>query len=984
MPVPATHSLHPSELESLPLTASPLSAASLASTTAQHIQSSLTSSSQHHQVLNAALLEEILPTNLSNAATTITLSAPVPIELSSSSSNSSSSSSLKNSQGTIRTMKTDRKVNPHSAPISALHHATSHDNKNGLNNDYISNSISKKRKASVTERHVSSMEGATDSTVSEQNADAHSGNMKRRRALDSTSPGHIHHAAKADNHTVGDEDADVDVVNVDYEMPVKLKSRTMNTISSSTKGPASHDHATRKIDSKKRVKSTVHITPASTCSPEENAELSNHHVEKLDDSNAIGSDIGNGDTKGLKSPRRPSHTSKFAVETHTTTSGTTASAAIVAAEAGLLPNTGELKVTAPKTGRSRNAPQGSHAVSSTMSPAATSQLSALEPSLQKRVLPSRRGMLRDKSVRPIEASLLEPPLVPAGEYILYLGNKEALEKTTSDPKRIPPAAYGGGGEESYNSHSTSSAPSSTLSAAPLSLVTHIEVPIFKPCTISQFLQEEKKRKMQILTKALAKAEAQAAAEAAAAAAANTKPTASTLTSRPVATRLKQREIVNNQQVCVQTAAPSSSSSSSAGHSKRALTTSTTLGKIEGIGSHAAQEEILTDEVYEKRHRKQEMAEKKVKNREKEKLRHAMYQQQLVVEKLRHIEINRLMPISAFRTMQKTEQQQHKDAGSVAVEDTNLSMQHHQQQQQQQHPQQQQQTPVSLAVARAMQDEYHRRLLREAEENLRRYEQLGLGETTQATIAPAYTPYSRTTNRLATVMVPSTTATEEQDRKEKHRHSETTSFSSRSSAGDTVRNRKKTKITESTIAEDHKDASHSVVRQQKKPISVSTAPTNPSASTPRKQSSPKPSKLPEEPSRPPKPITTFIKPGSNLASGARKSSRVALAFGEKVPMLPRIDFDLPVNMFADLIKERYGEEELLTFQKQGQTGMPQKQVVAAVPDVVAMAGVKIEEKESAASESLSTPSTCMPSSASASSSSSSSSFISSTSQLSSAS
>ncbi|KAF9176682.1 hypothetical protein BGZ51_009839, partial [Haplosporangium sp. Z 767] len=666
MPVPATHSLHPSELDSLPPIVSPLSATTLASTTAQHIQSSLTSSSsQHHQALNASLLEEILPTNLNNTATATTLSAPVPIELSSSSNGNSSS--LKNSQGTIWTMKTDRKVNPHSAPISALHHATSHDNKNGLNNDYISNSISKKRKASVTGRHVSIMEGATDSTVSEQNADAHSGNIKKRRALvattpethlDSTSPGHTHHAANADNHTDGDEDADVDVVNVDYEMPIKLKSRTVNTISSSTKEPASHEHASRKSDSQKRVRSTVHITPASTCSPEENAEPSNHHVESLDDdSNAIGSNIDNGDTKDLKSPRRPSHTS---VETHTTTSGTTASSATIAAEVGSPINAGELKVTAPKTGRSRNASQGSHAVSSATSPATTSQLSASEPSLQKRVLPSRRGMLRAKSAHPIEASLLEPPLVPAGEYILYLGNKEALEKTTSDPKRIPPATYGGGGEESYNSHSTSSAPSSAISAAPLSLVTHIEVPIFRPCTIGQFLQEEKKRKMQLLAKALAKEEAQAAAEAAAAAAANTKPSASTLTSRPVATRLKHREIVNNQQVCVQTAAPSSSSSSSAGHSKRALTTSTTLGKIEGAGIYAAQEEILTDEVYEKRHRKQEMAEKKVKNREKEKLRHAMYQQQLVVEKLRHIEINRLMPISAFRTLQKTEQQQHKD------------------------------------------------------------------------------------------------------------------------------------------------------------------------------------------------------------------------------------------------------------------------------------------------------------------------------------
>ncbi|KAI9239188.1 MAG: hypothetical protein BYD32DRAFT_361988, partial [Podila humilis] len=188
-----------------------------------------------------------------------------------------------------------------------------------------------------------------------------------------------------------------------------------------------------------------------------------------------------------------------------------------------------------------------------------------------------------------------------------------------------------------------------------------------------------------------------------------------------------------------------------------------------------EDEDLHDEVYEKRHRKQEMLERRIKNREKEKLRHAMYQQQQVVEKLRHMDINRLMPLSAFRTQHKKTASEEPSRSSVPI----------------------------------MQEEYHRRLIREAEESLRRFEQLGLaGEASTTRSSPS--------------------------------------------------------------------------------TKTSPAPSS------RKSQSSKTSITPAQPPRPPKPITTFIKPGTVLASGGRKSSRVVLAFGEKVPTLDRMDFDLPLD------------------------------------------------------------------------------------------
>ncbi|KAG0377074.1 hypothetical protein BGX24_006755 [Mortierella sp. AD032] len=562
--------------------------------------------------------------------------------------------------------------------------------------------------------------------------------------------------------------------------------------------------------------------------------------------------------------------------------------------------------------------------------------------------------------------LLEPPPVPAGEYILYLADQQTFQRATLDPRRVPPASYGGAESPLPAEPTTATAGDtihtqpSTLSTPLPSATTHIEVPIFKLCSINQFLQEEKKRKMQLLTKALAKAEADAAAEAKALAQSEVTPSA---TPRPVSTRQKHKAIVNNQQVSVQTAVPSFFSSSSS-HAKRATTTSTTVGKIEGAvgggggagGSHATLEENLSDEVYEKRHRKQEMAEKKLKNREKEKLRHAMYQQQLVVEKLRNMEVNRLMPISAFRTLQKTiELEQQLREANASLDD---SHQHHS-------------NSISLAAAKMMQDEYHRRLLQEAEENLRRYEQMGLADSANISSAPAYSPFSRTKNRL--VAMTNESDEEEQapfpghsgassDKKDRSSHR---SHSNGLAPSETRRKRPKT-------ADAHMEDVQDSVTPQRRRKKLSAASSGDATSTPlkspaRSAASAKPTPSPVvEPPRPPKPITTFIKPGSILASGSRKSYRVTLAFGEKVPTLDRFDFDLPLDVFGDLIRERFGASEpaLQQQQQQQQQQQPlngsslkikkqhQRQQQLASAETGRSVGEDTEESQEAAAESSS--------------------------------
>ncbi|KAF8984788.1 hypothetical protein BGZ46_007025 [Entomortierella lignicola] len=891
MPVPTPHALHPSEQNSHP----PISPeAQLQQHQQRHIDTALS------QTVSSSLFK------LGDIATSPTLLPKTPNDSQQSKTTSGTSDYIH------LMMKTDRKADPSTAsvPVKSSTGTVSSASHQSNNN---SHSSTKKRKAATGERRTYATSGglvnSTDATSLEDQVRCHtappgsvsdelkkkrasidehtfeeegdyvvevSGNMRKKRVLATprTNTRHHHprgqvHATSSEAEPEEEEEIDVDTVMED-EDPLKKSSSKVNlsTLDSSTK----------------RKGGVTAATKATSNGTTNSKKASKSSISGNDSENGVTTTVN---AKAIKAPRQS--------VVSNSSSPITSSTAPSSSE----PKTQKLK---PK-----------NATPPTVSPSpSVVAATTTEPNLQKRVLPSRG---RDKAGGiPIELSLLEPTPAPAGEYILYLANSQVFARTTIDPNRILPATYNGGSEEPethqtalLSEPSTSSLGNSVKavisdSAPPLSAVTHIEVPIFKPCTIGQFLQEEKKRQMQLLSKALAKAEAAAAAEARTNA-------SSTAPARIVSTRQKHKEIVHSQPVSVQTAAPSSSPLSSI-HGRKAMTTNTTLGKIEGVSISTTQEEILTDEVYEKRHRKQEMAEKKVKNREKEKLRHAMYQQQLVVEKLRHIEINRLMPISAFRSLQKTveqEQQLHKENSGTNAEDSTA------------------QAPISLAAARIMQDEYHRRLLREAEENLRRYEQLGLGENSNSTSAPVYSSFSRTKNRLAAmtpilikneqkISAPGTNIggkiADKQEKKEKSTHNRsdsTVSASKSSSAEGRIRKKVKTNLLSNDDGSEVTKSGNVVSSDRSKSKPASKNPPSQKSSSVSSTSTVKT----EEPPRPPKPITTFIKPGSILPSGARKSCRVALAFGEKVPILDRIDFNLPLAMFGDLIRERVGEDVLPT-------------------------------------------------------------------------
>ncbi|KAG0031948.1 hypothetical protein BGZ81_000214 [Podila clonocystis] len=449
-------------------------------------------------------------------------------------------------------------------------------------------------------------------------------------------------------------------------------------------------------------------------------------------------------------------------------------------------------------------------------------------------------------------------------------------KTSFDKGRVPPSTYGAAVAPPISSSPSLRVPKPFV---------HIEVPIFKPCSIAQFQQDEKKRKMETLSKALAKEEAKAAAEALALAASHEPVAPPAPGARTVSTRLKHKEAVSHQHVSVVTATPGA-------HGKKSTTVVTSgAGSGTAAGSHhkRVEEEDLHDGVYEKRHRKQEMLERRIKNREKEKLRHAMYQQQQVVEKLRHMDINRLMPLSAFRT------QTHKKTTLEEPSNSSVSVS-----QTQDDGQGTGSSQISLAAAKIMQEEYHRRLIHEAEESLRRFEQLGLAGEPSSSLTD-YSPFSRTKNRLLSLDVEPVSSSEseesdsedeEEDEDEDEGEDQETAkhYLSDEPTPKVVR-RKRTRV----VSGEEEDTERGRARK--------STPSTKTSSTPSSRKS-KAASTPVQPPRPPKPITTFIKPGSVLASGGRKSSRVALAFGEKVPMLDRMDFDLPMDeVFGPLLQAR---------------------------------------------------------------------------------
>lgn len=837
-------------------------------------------------------------------------------------------------------MKTDRKVDPVSSTsttTTSRRHSHTHTPQNNTTTAATKTptSNSRKRKAATNDRrtsnhfsddaaesltttaadehHVRFVKGSGDSKQHNKDADgagreeeyviAVSGRKKRVLVSPRPSQQQQRQSKQPQEDVDLDMNSDVDVVTVDEVVPRKKRSGARSSMTASVvpdPTPVSPVETVATVSpSKKASKRNAHTTATTVTSTTVSKTATDLAAEPCPASEESDKGYRNGTSTGAEHDPAPTTstqppTAKKSRKSLTAPSKTTTKAS-------------RSKNTAVAASQQAPTPTTPANITATSPPPSTTAAvagSAPDAAPQKRVLPSRGGLLRDKNTIPIEPSLLEPPPVPAGEYVLYLADQQTFEHTTLDPKRVPPASYGATENVTpaeSSASSTAQAQFTTSSTAPPSATTHIEVPIFKLCSITQFLQEEKKRKMQLLTKALAKAEADAAAEAKALLQSDLP---SSATPRAVSTRQKHKAIVNNQHVSVQTAVPSFFSSSSA-HAKKATTTNTTVGKIEGavgsggIGgsSSAAQEENLSDEVYEKRHRKQEMAEKKLKNREKEKLRHAMYQQQLVVEKLRHMEVNRLMPISAFRSLQKTiELEEQLKEASASLDNTH----HHHSS-----------NNISLAAAKIMQDEYYRRLLQEAEENLRRYEQLGLADSANISSAPAYSPFSRTKNRLISMTTGSDgqeqapvsgyagVSSDKKDRLSQHSHSDVLV------ANEGRRKRRKATDVHSDDAQDS-----TTPQRRRKKLSETPADATPTARKSQTKTAAPAAKpvVVVEPPRPPKPITTFIKPGSILASGSRKSYRVTLAFGEKVPSLDRVDFDLPMDLFGDIIRKRFGDAE----------------------------------------------------------------------------
>ncbi|CAI2168841.1 4713_t:CDS:2 [Funneliformis geosporum] len=272
---------------------------------------------------------------------------------------------------------------------------------------------------------------------------------------------------------------------------------------------------------------------------------------------------------------------------------------------------------------------------------------------------------------------------------------------------------------------------------------------------------------------------------------------------------------------------------------------------EDIGSglrSKAQEEDISDVSYEKRHRKHELAEKKLRNREREKLAYERYQQQLAVEKLRNTDSKSLISIAALR---------NKDATNDASK---------------------------LQIA-------HQKLLKEAEDTLAIYDSFGLG--------------GKKRKIDAIVNEGEVKMSEEPDaKKTRLRGSKSTVISNL----DDVASKPKevtTRITRSRKKNDELASSAVTKKLAKAPPKGKKAQNiaSPSITTALTvtQSSPTGER-----------VTSFVRPYTGMASGSRKSSRSAFAFGERVPsrQMTKKDFVLPVAIFGEIMNQR---EQLRTLE-----------------------------------------------------------------------
>ncbi|CAG8475479.1 6496_t:CDS:2 [Funneliformis mosseae] len=276
---------------------------------------------------------------------------------------------------------------------------------------------------------------------------------------------------------------------------------------------------------------------------------------------------------------------------------------------------------------------------------------------------------------------------------------------------------------------------------------------------------------------------------------------------------------------------------------------------EDIGSglrSKAQEEDISDVSYEKRHRKHELAEKKLRNREREKLAYERYQQQLAVEKLRNTDSKSLISIAALR---------NKDATNDASK---------------------------LQIA-------HQKLLKEAEDTLAIYDSFGLG--------------GKKRKIDALVNEGEVKVSEEPDAKKTRLRG---SKSTASSNLDDVASKPKeetTRITRSRKKNDELASSAVTKKLAKAPLKGKKGQNIAPSSTTTALTVIQPPPTGER-------VTSFVRPYTGMASGSRKSSRSAFAFGERVPSrhMTKKDFILPVTMFGEIMNQR---EQLRTLEEQEQ-------------------------------------------------------------------
>ncbi|CAG8443461.1 4113_t:CDS:2 [Diversispora eburnea] len=304
---------------------------------------------------------------------------------------------------------------------------------------------------------------------------------------------------------------------------------------------------------------------------------------------------------------------------------------------------------------------------------------------------------------------------------------------------------------------------------------------------------------------------------------------------------------------------------------------------EDVGSglrSKAQEEDISDAAYEKRHRKHELAEKKLKNRERERLAYERYQQQLAVERLRNTDSKSLISVAAFRNNDVTN-----DMSKLET--------------------------------------VHKKLLKEAEDTLARYDSLGLGgnkrkadmssnntnntegesKNTEPEIKTTRTRGSRRISNTDSDDAPPKTKTPKVETSTRVTRSRKKKNDKQEAGSGITKTQKTTKITKTGKVQ-------YPVKESRKSI-VSTS-KNISKNTKNKSSN-------ESPAPPPiirQRVTTFIAPNTAMPTGSRKSSRSALAFGSKISskILIKQEFSLPETMFGEMMKERE-KLRILEYQRQ---------------------------------------------------------------------